>query len=918
MTTAKNFYSCSSSSSTNTDDASLLPADATQLSLSYQYEIETTSSSSTFEIEQAIERVQSAILFNIARQSGLLDCPTILAETTTTTTAIDIEKPQEKDESSLRRRQRRHRHLGGNDEIIIPTTQQQPWHGLRGLSESLQLLPLDRGRGRGSNSIVGLSSFPMDKALVDVPCHPPSLDAAKMARSNNSGTTNDELFSSAKRQVSPGMAGLVAMGKEKENVMIMDGKPVDSLNNAMAPRSSSNFQKLHEEETGAFNYISTQSKPKSSSTLHELHNPSIVSHEEFFQQHESPLPQQQPSSSASSTQSLTRTIDDNNYINSGNLNNSLRNKCTVVQGHMSIYTSTTTSSSSSFENLQGRILYAIGQSVNSNQLGLPNKNNQHDVIQAVRMHSDLPYANSRNNGRGDDVSSANSSTSNTAFNSNLAFLSNVPMIPVMIAMGVLLLAVLALFISTSRPNKRQKRLSNNSSDDVDDRGKQKEETATIMSVKTMDIDLDAGEELELQSTAISLRDEKDALKRNRSSGIGMMASGLRNVAARRQRSSGGGGGERGSGSDGPSDVNHGDDGGVGRMAKQVGVSPNNSNSLLYSSASLPSPSQTPLRSIKRTTTAPTSPGERSTRTPRTPKPVLRTVPRTPRAVTPDVEVELYDCLFPTTPATSCHSRNSILGTPNSSSRRGQQQQMVQKRSSAGGGPQSFLDMLATTFCTNPQYEDVEVCLRPVDDCAECVENEFFAPLAPTTPSSAKKVQTKERERERNQRVLSDTVPNYVFADDGDGVGSATYRDRRMKPEVHVPNYVFAEKGEVVGTPNKGQRIKSDSKRMKIREDEKKGGRGLLETFDSKFGETCSGGGGGARSKRRNRPDVNEISIEEIHEIYSRGNDGRRSSARTKDLPAKHTSDNRSNDGSVALYDPTTACTDNDNWFFSWW
>ena len=65
----------------------------------------------------------------------------------------------------------------------------------------------------------------------------------------------------------------------------------------------------------------------------------------------------------------------------------------------------------------------------------------------------------------------------------------VPMIPVMIAVGILLLAVLALFIGTSRPNKRRRRRSNN-----DYSSNHKEETATIMSAKTMHIDLDAGEE----------------------------------------------------------------------------------------------------------------------------------------------------------------------------------------------------------------------------------------------------------------------------------------------------------------------------------------------------------------------------------------------------------------------------------------
>lgn len=212
-------------------------------------------------------------------------------------------------------------------------------------------------------------------------------------------------------------------------------------------------------------------------------------------------------------------------------------------------------------------------------------------------------------------------------------------------------------------------------------------------------------------------------------------------------------------------------------------------------------------------------------------------------------------------------------------------------------------MLATTFCINPQYEDVEVCLRPVDDCTECVENEFCAPF-PSTPSSKKKVQSKEREtnRERNKKIISATVPNYVFAEDeGGSVGN-------------IPNYVFAEKG---GTTNKVDRMKSDAMMTK----EKKEGRGGIfqETFENKFGDTCGGGGGRRFLKRNDLPDVNEISIEEIHEIYSYDdNDNRRrASVGRKDFPARRIPETSFEDGSVVVYNPTTACND-DNWFFSWW
>ncbi len=914
MTTTKSFYSCSSSSSEG-----LFPADATQLPLSYQYEIE-TSSSSLLSIDEAIERVQSAMLFQIARQSGLLDCPTIIADEDTT--------GLEKQNSSWRRR---HRQLGNDEGMVGSITRQQqqkrPWRGLRGLSEAAR-----PSRERGSNSIVGLSSLPVDVALVDVPCH--SLAAAEMARSGSSSgggdNTNDYLFSSATRQVSPGMAGMVAMG-EKEGVgnkVVMDGETTeDSLRYAIAPRSSSSSssssaidKNADDSEEGAFNYISTQSKPKSSSTLHQLRNPSIVpAHEVLIMQ---PTPTQSSQSSVSKLQPLARNIDDR-YGNNNNINHSYRNsdtggtssrrsKCTVIQGHMSIYTTTSPIESSTYENLQGRILYAIAETVDLNKLlGFPSKNSNHqDGILAVRMHSDIPYANNYGSGVG-GVSSINSSSqeSTSSSTNNFEFLSNVPMIPVMIAVGVLLLAVLVLFIGTSRPNKRRRRSNNDYSSN------NKEETATIMSAKTMDIDLDAGEEMELQSAAISLQEEAgDAPKRKRSGGIGLVASGIRNVAARRQRSNDigdDGGGNRGGVGGRGGGVHGGRD--AERMAEEIVVVPNTPKYLLYSSASLPSPTQrTPLRSLKASTTS--SPGGGvSAHAPRTPK----SVPRTPRAITPDVEVELDDYLFPSTPAAaSCHSRNSLLGTPSSPRQGRKQEAMVQKLSSAGGGPQSYLDMLATTFCINPQYEDVEVCLRPIDDCTECVENEFCAPF-PSTPSSTKKVQSKEREtnRERNKKIFSDTVPNYVFAEDEDGgVRSNTNRDDEKKSEVNIPTYVFAEKG---GTANRVDRMKSDAMMTK----EKKEGRGGIfqETFENKFGDTCGGGGGRRFLKRNDLPDVNEVSIEEIHEIYSYDdNDNRRrASVRRKDFSARRVSETSSEDGSVFVYNPTTACND-DNWFFSWW
>jgi hypothetical protein len=244
-------------------------------------------------------------------------------------------------------------------------------------------------------------------------------------------------------------------------------------------------------------------------------------------------------------------------------------------------------------------------------------------------------------------------------------------------------------------------------------------------------------------------------------------------------------------------------------------------------------------------------------------------------------------------------------------------------------------MLATTFCVNPQYyEDVEVCLIPVDHCTEYVDNKFCSPVPPATPSfAARKIvvpvtptsttknntlQEKEMSARRKKKSINssvDGVPNYVFTEDG-GVNTPTKEDRIKEPKVgNLPSHVFADATRV-------DRMTPDSKMRKTKKKDDEGCVVFRETFEHKFADTCGGGrqgDGGRFVKRRDRSEVNEIAIEEIREIYSYDDDKnrRRSSVRGKDSPANHAAEASTTDGgSVIAYNPATACTD--NWFFSWW
>mmetsp|Transcript_21460 Transcript_21460/g.46631 ORF Transcript_21460/g.46631 Transcript_21460/m.46631 type:complete len:921 (-) Transcript_21460:125-2887(-) len=331
------FYSCSA-----TAPSALLTSGATRLIISYQYEVETSSSGST--VEQIAERVQSAMTQSVADQSGLVDCA---------------------DGGAVHHPWRR---LGGGGYYDDKTSEDGVARGGEENRNEGQGRRLRVG-GRGSNSIVGLGSeFPPNTVLDNVLCHGDAEPAAT--------TRVDDPFDSDEREVTPGLAGSVVMGDEVEAVVDegvdlmvvastrIDGGEVDVLKTI--PRSSANHNDNEDDlsDNLAFNYVSTQSIPMTKSS-HTSHNPLLPP--QIFQQR---------------SQIRTPSNNINSHPKMPLIQTRSSTKCTVIQGSMVIYTSST-SQQASFENLEGRILAALTETVNTNTLGLSTD----DGIVGVRMYN---------------------------------------------------------------------------------------------------------------------------------------------------------------------------------------------------------------------------------------------------------------------------------------------------------------------------------------------------------------------------------------------------------------------------------------------------------------------------------------------------------------------------------------------------
>jgi len=428
MTTTP-LYTCPPS----TEPELLLTEGATQLFISYQYELETSSEAA---VAEAMERVEAAMLKSVAEQSGLVDCD-----------GPGVHHPWR-------------RLTGGGVEGGTVQREQRMRH--RRLREG----------GRGSNSIVGLSSNPADEVSY-VLC---SADVLELA------TTRADPFNSTEREFTPGLAGSVVMGEELEesdegdegidillssaresdegeedNDVILSSMRIDggevsiqrsihrASQNNKAGSSSSDGDSNDNLELLDFHYISTQSLPIDR-TSHTSHNPLIPP--VVFQQRSQI---KRPAGSLPSPSTLL-------------IQPRSSKKCTVIQGHMSIYTS---ESGSSFENLEERIVDLLTQEVNTNGMQYTD-----DLIVGVRMYDNsdtpiitedtIPQSPGYVTAIGKPSTQENSNSNNLAISTSMAIL---------VALGCLLIVLVALFAHTSRPKQQEQRSSKKSSSSKGNGGK---------------------------------------------------------------------------------------------------------------------------------------------------------------------------------------------------------------------------------------------------------------------------------------------------------------------------------------------------------------------------------------------------------------------------------------------------------------
>ena len=430
-----NFYSCI------TNDSSTLYGDdsgVTELQITYKYEIYTTAS--TVNIEEAVEKVQSAMLHSVAEHSGLADCG-----------VEDVWRRKLSDDSMGSSTAKE----GPNGKLAIQTR--------RGRDNNSIHRRLRTG-GRGSTSIVALSSSPTDTP-TDLLCY---VDAVELAN-----TRVEDIFDPNNAEVEDGMTGMVVMAEEEEeeeeeeipanqventeggndqlnantiglpsSVTRIDGKVVSALD--ATPRS---ITLRNEGGTGggtAFNYISTQSLPheQSSGNLwHTSYNP-LRPQPKLSQLLSTRTNNIVTESNADAENTSLPVVDHSELKETRNTNK----KCTVIQGQMRIYTS---SKDPSFENLEDRILDTLIQDVNNKNLGLEGDN----LVLDVRMYNpDVPdpievspgYMQAIKGPLNDDASS----------NASFEFTTQMG---ILVSLGCLFLALIVLFVHTSKPRRRSEK-----------------------------------------------------------------------------------------------------------------------------------------------------------------------------------------------------------------------------------------------------------------------------------------------------------------------------------------------------------------------------------------------------------------------------------------------------------------------------
>jgi len=395
---------------------------STKLTISYKYEIDTTQGS-TNNIQEAVDEVQNAMLYSIAEVSGLSSCGV---------------------EDIWRRR-------GRGRQLLLNTNEggKSTIEGINGRSETegssirgRQLSTLTstsnnhnqhRKLARGSNSIIALSSLPQD-TITDLQCNS-ALELAQTRINEDSIFGDNTIKESSPSRASEMTVGLVSMAPDDESelegvqasgeetdtvntvglpssVTRVDGHTITTLNSASAAATTpivqqrsaaipNDFVGSGYNSGNAFNYISTQSKPKESN-------------------------------SSSSNNNTRRKLQ--------------QDSCTVIQGQMTIYTSSTPEEAT-YENLEQRILDSLILNVRNGDLDLDGSGLE------VRMYNtDIPNAIELSNGY--NMVSAAEAMNNESGGSNPNNYGTTVFLAILISLSVVAIWLLAGFIYTSSSMKK--------------------------------------------------------------------------------------------------------------------------------------------------------------------------------------------------------------------------------------------------------------------------------------------------------------------------------------------------------------------------------------------------------------------------------------------------------------------------------
>ena len=282
---------------------------------------------------------------------------------------------------------------------------------------------------RGSNSIVGISAGEsLDVIVSDATCRMKDTVAGVRMIDDNNHDLDDPilLLNNRPREVVPGMDGFVIM----EGRNLPPGKDDNAF--VSTPRIGIGGGSSIMGE-GAFNYVSTESLPDSHNSQSD-HNPLHAS-------------------------TVFVNLENGDRRTLLQDNTEKQQNCLVVQGNMIITTASTNNESySNYENLEGRIIDALARDVNAMKLGLP----PNDIIVRLRMQSPYGFAGSSASSSSSVVAANMESSNKTALNPLTTTFwqqeyADIPYaMSIIVCMTVLSLALLALFVKTSRRNSSSK------------------------------------------------------------------------------------------------------------------------------------------------------------------------------------------------------------------------------------------------------------------------------------------------------------------------------------------------------------------------------------------------------------------------------------------------------------------------------